>query len=112
MIIRMEPEKSSMRECDDCVRRPWRSVAGVTQAEAGNAGRDIEALLALDTDRLEGDRLLEAADQHIGTKPYSDRGFGRGAAIGAGKRPAVDLAGSEDRPGHIGFRGNADVDAN
>jgi len=87
------------------------SPARIVQTEAGYARRDIEALLALDAERLQRNRLLEAADKHIGAKAHTDRGFGRSSAIGTSKRAWPGLAAGEDRPGHIALTGEADVDA-
>src|SRR5215472_14966573 len=38
----------------------------VAQADRPNAGRDIEAGVPLDAERLQRDRSIGAADQHIG----------------------------------------------
>jgi len=110
LIIYAWNRKSSMRVSDDNAQ-PVSASVGVMQAEASDAGCDIETRLALDAERLKGDRFLEAPDQHIGTETHTDCGFGGSAAIGAGERATLHLARCEDRPGHVGFTGDANIDS-
>ena len=74
-------------------------------------GGDVQADTAFDADRLQGDLLVAAADQHVGTKPDPDRGPCRGAAVVAGERATGDLAGGEDEPHDVRLLGEADIDA-
>jgi hypothetical protein len=105
----MEPEKLHARE--------WREGAalivsvGVMQAEAGDARRDIEACLALDTERLKGDGPPETADQHVGAETDADGGFGGSAAVRPCKGATLHSSRCEDRPGHVGFTGDANIDS-
>ena len=55
-------------------------------SSCGDAGGDVEADLALDAERLEGEGAVGAADQDVGAEAETDRGFRRDAAVGAGER--------------------------
>ena len=54
---------------------------GGVQADRADAGRHIQALAAFDAERLQGDGLVQAADQDIGADAEADRGLGRSAGI-------------------------------
>ena len=46
--------------------------------------RDIEASVAFDTKRLQRDRPVHSADQHVAAEPQSDRRARGGSAVVAG----------------------------
>src|SRR6266700_8326790 len=80
--------------------------------QAFQAGRDAEADLALDAERLQRDRIRRAADQHVAADPDADRR----AALRAGVI-AREIAGPEPRhrrvhaPGQRRFLGDAEIEA-
>ena len=47
---------------------------------------DVKTVLAFDRDRLQGDRLLESADQDIGARADSECDARRSSAVMAGQR--------------------------
>src|SRR5580704_18083712 len=51
------------------------------QRQLRDPGRNVEAVLALDRDRLKCDRILESADQDVGAGAYAKRNTRRGAAV-------------------------------
>src|SRR5262245_47657044 len=61
-----------------------------TQLEAGHGGDDIESGLALDADRLQGERIAEPADEAVRADANADRGSRRSADISAGERALPD----------------------
>jgi hypothetical protein len=64
---------------------------GFSQPHFPNAGRNIEARTAFDAHGLQGDRLVEAAEQHMCANARTNRRAGCGAGIVAleGARPDV-----------------------
>ena len=58
----------------------------ISQSQRCNAGRDVEAGIDFDAERLGGNRLSGAADQHIGAATRPDRSARSSAAIGSGQR--------------------------
>src|ERR1700732_2268667 len=66
------------------------------QRQFRDPGRNIEAVLALDRNRLKRDRLLESADQDVGARTYAKRNTGRGATVMARQRAWIKIAGRRD----------------
>src|SRR5262245_11094808 len=58
------------------------------QLQVGNAGRNVEAGLASDRNRLQRNRAVRSAHQHIGAEPHSEGGLAGRTDIAAGKRTA------------------------
>src|SRR5258706_12921124 len=75
-----------------------RAVLGRRQGEALDAGRDVEPGLALDVERLQGNALVGAADQHAGADAAHDRRAAGHAAVAARQRPPAPPARPRDRP--------------
>ena len=73
--------------------------------------RGVQTDAALDADRLQGDLLAAAADEHIGARAHPDGGRRRSAAVGARDSARRDIARCEHQPHQLGFLGEADVDA-
>src|SRR5215472_5389707 len=65
------------------------SAAGA-QGDRADAGGDVQAGIAFDTDRLQRDRPVRAADQHIDAGPDPGGGARRGAGEIAGERAGRD----------------------
>lgn len=74
------------------------------QLKSRYRGNDIEAGLTLQTQWLQGERIVEPADQAVGTPADAHDRTGRGADITAGQRGWPDTRGQrEDRPTENGF---------
>ena len=84
----------------------------MAQAHRSDPGGDIETGIAFDADRLQRDRSVGAADQHIGADADGDGGAPRHAAIIAGERPWRDIGGRREHPPnqHAALR-ESDIDA-
>src|ERR1700716_1211204 len=96
----MVPNGSAAREPD------------LLQFEAGDAGGDVQAGLALHADRLQGVGILRPAEQKVTAPPDADRCIGADAAITAGEFAASDPAGRRiHRPGKLGLLGDTDIQA-
>src|SRR4026209_532805 len=72
------------------------------------AGRDIEALDALDARRLQRDLVVAAAERPVGAGAGAGRGGGACPHIGAGERALLHIARREPQPDHVGALGEAD----
>src|ERR1700733_6670098 len=91
----------------------WRySLTSGTQFQAFKSGGDVQADLALQAQRLQRDRIVGAADQHVAAGADTDRSAALRAGIVAG-----EITGSQTpyrrkpAPGQRGFLGNAEIDA-
>ena len=62
------------------------------QLDIGDAGRDVQAGLALHADRLQRVGILRTTDQEIAAEADADRGIGADAAIIAGEVAAAHPA--------------------
>src|SRR6185312_15575023 len=80
---------------------PSTLAAGEAEIELAHPGGDVEAGGALDGQRLQRDRVVVAADQHVGAETERQRGFGRGAHIAPGQRTAIAIGVDEHRPDHL-----------
>src|SRR5215207_85031 len=69
--------------------------------QVGDADREVEAGLAGDRERLQGDRAVRAADEDVGADAADDGGLGRRAGVDAG----------EHAPRHRPAGRRADVEA-
>src|ERR1700727_3540109 len=100
----------SLRSCE--LRAPAMRLPSRAKLEALQSGRDVEAALALHAQRLQRDRIVGTADQHIAADADADRR----AALRAGVI-ARQIARPEprdrrpDAPGQRGFLGDAEIDA-
>ena len=82
------------------------------QFEAGDAGGDVQAGLALHADRLQRVGILRSADQKITAAADTHGSIGAEAAIRAGEIAAPDPAVRRiHRPGKLGLLGDADIQA-
>ena len=89
-----------------------RKITARIQADRADAGRDVQALVAFDAERLQRDRLVETADQHVGAEADADRGARRRAGIVAFKRAGANVGrGREHAPHQHAAFGVTDVDA-
>src|SRR5262245_1217547 len=108
-----------MAVCSDAVQRAYAappptkvSLTARTQFQALKARGDGDADLALHAQRLQRDRIVGAADQHIAADADAERRTALGAGIIAG-----EIAGPEPvhrreyAPGQRRFLGDAEVDA-
>src|SRR5262245_16746478 len=100
----------TLRRAGTTAAEPWRppqlaveSVNGrapsvrALQYQPANSGREVEAGLARQGDRLQRDGLVRAANQYIRAEPGSERGLRRRADIGAAQ--GARFGGRcEDRP--------------
>src|SRR5271155_4566497 len=82
-------------------RRPSSvTVAGglrlITQTYRSDAGRDVEAGIAFEADRLQRNRPVGAADQHIGTSPDPDSGAAGGADVIAAQSAGRQIGGRRE----------------
>src|ERR1700761_5184353 len=85
---------------------------GRLEVETGNAGRDVQAGLALHADRLQRIGVARTTDQEVAAAADADRGVGANAAIAAGKRAVADRANRcINRPGKLGALGDAEIEA-
>ena len=92
----------------------WRDQPAflVFQIERADTGRDIQAGIAFDADRLQCDRLVETANEHIGAGADADGRAGRHAAIAAFKRARLHVRRRRnDVPDDDAALGIADIDA-
>jgi hypothetical protein len=105
--IRVGPEAGLKTRND--VERP---LPPRPQLQAFQSGGDAEADLALQAERLQRDRIVGAADQHIAAGADPDRRTALSAGISAG-----EIAGPEPRhrrehtPGQRRFLGDAEIEA-
>ena len=82
----------------------------IAQADRSDAGRDIEPGIAFEADRLQRNRAVGAADQHIGADPDADRGARGGTSEVSGKRARSHIVGRrKHRPNQDPASGEADV---
>src|SRR5665213_2286063 len=81
------------------------------QGHRADTGRDVQACIALDGKRLQRDRTVEAAEQHMRADAYANSGAGRRTGI-ITLKGAVARAGSggEHGPHDDSARGIADID--
>src|SRR5215471_19445037 len=74
------------------VTRSRRFLTGLkTHGHFGNTGRNVETGRAFDTDRLKGNRIVGASDQHVGAGPDADRRTCGDSAIRSGKRSRREI---------------------
>src|SRR5882724_5229452 len=82
------------------------------EVEIGDAGRDIQAGLALHAQRLQGIGILRTANQEVAATADTDGGVGADTAIAAREfavpEPAVRRI---HRPAEMGLRGDAEIEA-
>src|ERR1700722_16297986 len=123
----MEPSSVivlSRRRADDIMRPNWpgrpspasasakpEGLANVLEFDHADTARGVQTDAALDADRLQGDLLVAAADEHIGAHTHPDGAGQRSAGVGARDGTRSDIARREHQPDHLGFLGEADVDA-
>src|SRR6478752_8101558 len=82
------------------------------QFQALEAGGDVEADLALHAERLQRDRIVGAADQHIAAEADTDRGAALRTGVGAGEVARSEpVYRREHTPGECRFLGDAEVEA-
>src|SRR6185312_7198587 len=82
------------------------------QGDRADTGRHVQALVAFQRKRLQGDGLVEAADQGIGADADADRGAGGAAGIGARQSAWPNVrAGRKHAPDQNAAFGVADIDA-
>src|SRR4051812_1236482 len=93
---------------------PARTGGGVgLQLDAGDAGRDVQPVLALHADRLQRVSIRRAADQEIAAAADADRRIGADATIGARKFTISEtIVRCVDGPGELGLRGDTEIEAN
>jgi len=84
------------------------SASGVT-SPADSGGR-VETSLRTDRNRLQRDRTLQAADQHIGAESAADRRFSGRATIPPGKDATTACRRSVYCPGNRSALGEADIE--
>src|SRR6516162_2941796 len=95
-----------------CSMAVARSLRLIAQADRSDAGRDVEPGIAFDADRLQRDRAVGAADQHIGAGPDADSGAAGGADIIAVERTGAQISGRREyRPNQHAALRIADIDA-
>jgi hypothetical protein len=70
----------------------------VAEADRPNAGRDIEAGVPLDAERLQRNRSIGAADQHIGTGADPDRSASGGADVIPRQSPRCEIGARANTP--------------
>ena len=70
------------------------------QADRADTGGDIQALVAFDAQRLQGDGFVEAADQHVGADADADGGLRRGTGIIAFQRAFAQVRGGREHAPH------------
>jgi hypothetical protein len=71
--------QAKIARCRDPLRSREPASADVMQGDSADAGRDVEAGIAFDAQRLKRDRLIRTANQHVGPDSDPDRRAGRGA---------------------------------
>src|SRR5262249_49711163 len=82
------------------------------QVQSANAGGNVETVIAFDTDRLKGNRLIEAAEQHIRPDATTNRRARAHAAIAAFERARLHVRRGRDHiPNQHAAFGVADIDA-
>src|SRR5262245_27045515 len=87
-------------------------VLALTQVERADAGRDVQAHVAFDAERLKRDRLVESAQKDVGANADADRGACRCTGVAAFERTRVKVGrGRDDRPNHPAAAREADIDA-
>ena len=80
--------------------------------ETFQPGRDVEADLALQAQRLQRDRIVGIADQHIAAEADTDRGAALGAGIGACEVALPDPRHRRiDTPRQRRLLGNSEIDS-
>src|SRR5262245_49685200 len=88
----------------------WTPGRHVVEFESGQAGSYGDALLGLETYRLQGKGVVHAAHQRIGVGADTDRGTSRNAAVIAGEIARADMIRRcEDGPAERRL-GRAEVD--
>src|SRR6202022_3316856 len=84
----------------------------VAQTDRSDAGSDVQPGIAFDADRLQRDRAVGAANQHIGSGTHPHGGAAGGADIIAVERTGSQIGGrGEHRPHQNAALGIADIDA-
>src|SRR6516165_8923897 len=84
----------------------------MSQGQSCDAGRDVEAGIAFDAERLQRNRLSGAADQHVGAATRPDRSARSGTTIGSGQRAGRRRGGRrQHRPNEHAALCIADIDA-
>src|ERR1700733_4778482 len=91
----------------------WRySLTSGTQFQAFKSGGDVQANLALQAQRLQRDRIVGTADQHVAAGADADRGAALRAGIIAGEIAGSQAPdGGKHAPGKRRFLGDAEIDA-
>src|SRR3954451_14106906 len=90
---------------------PARGELDRLQFEAGDAGGDVQAGLALHAERLQRVGVGGTADKEIAAAADADRCVGADAAIAAGEFAATEPGvRCIDGPGQLGLRGDAEVE--
>src|SRR4029077_5212678 len=111
VLIRRRAEKSRATRPRGSVTAPG-GLRLVAQTDRSDAGSDVEPGITFDADRLQRDRAVGAANQHIGAGPYPDGGAAGGADIIAVERTGSQIGGRrEHRPHQNTALGIADIDA-
>src|SRR5215467_11659441 len=89
------------------------SLTSRPEFQAFKSGGNVDANLALQAERLQGNGIVGAADQHIATGPDTKGGAALRTGISA-RQIARSEAGDrrEDAPGQRGFLGDAEIEAN
>src|ERR1700722_3377152 len=89
-----------------------KELASRTQFQAFKSGGDVQTNLALQAQRLQRDRIIGAADQHVAAGADADRGATLRASIIAGEIAGSQAPdGGKHAPGKRGFLGDAEIDA-
>src|SRR3984893_18022898 len=84
----------------------------VAQTDRSDAGSDVQPSIAFEADRLQRDRAVGAANQHIGSGPHPHGGAAGGADIIAVERTGPRIGGRrEHRPHQNAALRIADIDA-
>src|SRR6516162_11529751 len=105
----MTPRASSIAELrSTAVSGSLRLIA---QADRSDAGGDVEPGVAFDADRLQRDRAVGTADQHVGPDPDPGSGAACGSDIVAGQCARRQIGGwREHRPNQNAPLRIADID--
>src|SRR5579859_6062828 len=100
LLPKSSPAEAGLQNCAIFSHAAWRipvfaqasrgSGLGM-QGDRGDAGGNVEALVAFDADRLQRDRPVEAADQDIGVAADPDRCAAGGAAVVSGQRACLEI---------------------
>src|SRR5262245_47129693 len=116
-IMAVSPSLRRDHHSETRSRRKWPSgVFGAasahrTQLQLGHAGRDVQAGLTLDGDRLQRHGTIRAADQHVGTETSAYGRLSGGTHIVASQRRDAAAGRRIDAPHHLATGGGAEVEA-